>query len=297
MDSEAVTRTTPAALGGLFIAAALIWLMWSATKLDWWVLGQTAGIVFIGAGLMFATRVALQGQTVAAGPEDPTRARIAPFVIGVGTVGVTAIAIVVLAFLFSASKTNTTLQPKLDTILLSVFTATISVFATWVGTVLAFYFTNESFRQAAESTEKLVKSSSEPEALNSPLRMIPYDRITKIELKDQEKAEDVTFDTITALWTGDTVTRIPIFNHEKRPVYVIRKALASTPPPAKVSDYLAQQQNKADAQSFRIVPLNATVAFGRETIAQYKVSNLFITDRGQETEPTKGWVPDDRLAS
>jgi hypothetical protein len=127
--------------------------------------------------------------------------------------------------------------------------------------------------------------------------MIPYDRITKIELKDQEKAEDVSFDTITALWTGDTVTRVPIFNQEKRPVYVIRKALVSTPPPAKVSDYLAQQQNKADAQSFRIVPVNASVAFARETIAQYKVSNLFITDRGQETEPTKGWVPDDRLSS
>ena len=48
----------------------------------------------------------------------------------------------------------TALTPKIDTLLMGVFTAVLPVFATWVGTVLAFYFSNKSFRQAAKAAQE-----------------------------------------------------------------------------------------------------------------------------------------------
>jgi hypothetical protein len=34
---------------------------------------------------------------------------------------------------------------------------------------------------------------------------------------------------------------------------------------------------------------------GKRIVQLYKVSDLFITERGTATEPVLGWVPDDNL--
>ena len=53
------------------------------------------------------------------------------------------------------------------------------MFATWVGTVIAFYFTNESFRQAAQSTREAVAARTS-DAGRVTDRMIPFEKVAKL---------------------------------------------------------------------------------------------------------------------
>ena len=46
------------------------------------------------------------------------------------------------------TSSNEVLQGKIDSLLLGIFGSVLPILATWVGTVIAFYFTNESYRQA-----------------------------------------------------------------------------------------------------------------------------------------------------
>src|SRR5215216_1658496 len=50
----------------------------------------------------------------------------------------------------------------------NVFNAVLPLFGTWVGTVLAYYFSRENFAAASDSTQQLVRDLKE-ERLNSTL--------------------------------------------------------------------------------------------------------------------------------
>ena len=72
----------------------------------------------------------------------------------------------------------------------TVFTAIIGLVGTWVGTVLAFYFTKENFDAASASTQKLVDSITTKEKLNSikvKEAMIPLSGIKYLKLDPDKK--------------------------------------------------------------------------------------------------------------
>jgi hypothetical protein len=43
------------------------------------------------------------------------------------------------------------------------------------------------------------------------------------------------------------------------------------------------------------VSAHATVADGKRILQLYKVTDIFVTERGTIEEPVIGWVPDDNL--
>lgn len=192
--------------------------------------------------------------------------------------------------------------------------------ATWVGAVIAFYFSNESFRQAAEASGALGKDASADEPITSATRMIPVDKITGIVLKGPRKhpafsseelrkapdasdaypgkAEEVGMKDIVWMLSNATVSRVVIFDPQMNPVMIVRKKLIpeDLEGDANVEQYLAKGQNRADAANFQMVPETATVGEAREVVRMFKTADLFVTRTGQKGEPIKGWVPDDRLA-
>lgn len=258
-----------------------------------------AAFVFaLVAAMRFAMGGLMAPTAPAAGVEanEATRARLAPLVIGIGTAGilVTAVAVIIMLAIKQA-EANT---------YLGIFSTVVPVFATWVGAVIAFFFTNESFREAARASNALRGDPSEAEPVTAPHRMIPFDKITGIILPESPTgtprdalalADAIALGTIRALYSN-TVTRVIVFDRARFPLLIVRQKLAAGLADEKtVADYRAKDSHAADAVNFRFIPENATVGQARQVLKTYGTVDLFITPTGRPDEPISGWLTDTQL--
>lgn len=312
------------ALAGL---GALIWLFVilgpMATGLEGWgSLLQFGGAVAIAFGVAALVRYSLKPFLPAEAPPpqpsmasvDATRDRLGPIVLGIGTLAIAILAVaLIIAFYKLALDVeipNNPIPAKIDSLLMGIFTSVLPIFATWVGTVLAFYFTKESFRQAAQSSLEAVQGvKPQPLAIE---RMIQYDHIGKIvegEIKAPDgtteiKTEEIPMTEIFNRFT-DATTMCLIFDKKKTPLYIIRN---KTPPMPnewradkgsgkKISDYLMHHDgnNAKDAKKFDFLARNATLEAARTKMATMDGDDLFITETGAASEPVLGWIPRDKL--
>src|SRR5262249_39960103 len=123
---------------------------------DWPTMAKLAVAVALSFGVTATVRFALAPlmspdpapQSAPADSDVALRSRIAPIVIAIGSAAIIMLA-GALVIEFGILAQEDPVKGKIDTLLTGVFAAVLPVFATWVGTVIAFYFTNESFRQAA----------------------------------------------------------------------------------------------------------------------------------------------------
>jgi hypothetical protein len=295
-------RLLPAAAGAVLAVWLIAAFMPARDKLDWWHLFWVAAILAMSFGAVVALRYAL-GASVnevpspapVADPNAPIRTRIGPLIIGIGTAGIGLVAVAAILVVWAADQEE--IKKHMDTFAMGIFSSVVPVFATWVGTVIAFYFTKESFRQAAESTRALQAGLTD-EPVMSPTRIIPYEKITKIVLgagKTEADAKALPMSDVSGSFT-DTVTRLIIFDAGARPLFIIRRKLTTGKSHASVGDYLADGGNAADAKNFRFLHAQATLADARSILRLYDTADIFITDRGTADEPVKGWLTDDRLA-
>lgn len=316
---EKTLRYLPAAGTVLAVAILLGLLIYKGAPLDWpsgVALLLIAGFGFvIAATLRYAVGHLAESPAPQVADEAAIRGRLAPLVIGIGTGGILVMAIAVVIGITVGARG----EPD-PAVYLGIFSSVVPVFATWVGAVIAFFFTNESFRQAAQASGALKADASDSEPITAPTRMIPLEKITKIVLGAPKKhaastsadltkapaAGGATYATVLdelemadVVWmfSNETVTRLIVLDPQMRPVAVIRKKLVPSDlaADARLKSYFDNGQNRADALNFRWVPETATVGQGREMIRLYKTADLFVSKTGQADEPIKGWVPDDRL--
>jgi hypothetical protein len=253
-------------------------------------------------------------EVTASDPNIVLRSRLAPFVLALGG---TAILVLTMALMIIFTSLATDAHPKvkesIDTLLLGVFGSVLPILATWVGTVIAFYFTNESYRQAAEATAAAT-ASLRPSGPKVTERMIPYDKIGKIEV-DRQAARAVRIVDIEALMK-EPVTRLVLFDATTRsPIFVIRRKLypsewldadgklavdadeAPVVGDVTVQDYLNGNggANANDAALFGFVAPGATLEEARLVMREIHGADVFVTLTGQKTEQALGWLTDDLL--
>jgi hypothetical protein len=316
---EKALRYLPVSGTVLAVGTLLVLLIYKGAPLDWSSGMALILIAFFGfaiaAALRFAAGELFAPTQLPATADGDTllRGRLAPLVIGIGTAGILVVAVATLIGISVGQA-----EPPEPAVYLGILSTVVPVFATWVGSVIAFYFSNESFRQAAQASGALKADDGDRESITSPTRMIPLAKITGIVLKGPrkhpaesgadltkapeggdvypDKAEDVPMKDIVWMFS-DTVSRVIIFDPQMRAVMVIRKKLV--PPEltdgATVQAYLEAAQNKADAVNFKTVPETATVGESRAVMRLFNTADLFVTKTGAETDPVKGWVPDDKL--
>ncbi len=319
---DTILRYLPAAGTVLAVGTLLTFLVAKGAPLEWSSGLALILIAFFGfaiaATLRFAVGSLFSPTQMPATADGDTllRSRLAPLVIGIGTAGILVVAVAVLIGISVDGS------PPDDSVYLGIFSSVIPVFATWVGAVIAFYFSNESFRQAAQASGVLKGDAGDSEPITAATRMIPLEKITSIVLggprktplapagydatgelgRYPEAVDDVALADI--LWMfSNTVSRVIIFDPQMRPRAIIRqklvpnelKALAVGVTGGTVADYLKHGQNAADAVNFKSVPETASVGEGRAMVKLFKLADLFVTKTGQADEPIKGWVPDDKL--
>ncbi len=300
-----------ATLGVLFYY--IIWRGGAGGPADKWQgLAMLAAAVVIAAGVGAIIRFAL-APLISQIPPPPTtsdandalRGRIAPLVLSIGTIAIATLTVaLIIAFVVLTLHHFGAIESKVDTLLTGTFAMVLPVIATWVGTVLAFYFGSENFRQAAQSAREALGDRMAPAKKVSEI-MTPYDRIAHFEVDDPAKVGEEPISKVINVMS-QAATRVIVFNKTSRiPIYVIRSWPPYMPPSwikdyqpteeakdKKISHYLSNNnnQNDSDAKNFDLISADSTIEDAYDKMMTKKVDDLFVTKDGQNNSPVLGWV-------
>jgi hypothetical protein len=231
--------------------------------------------------------------------------------------------IIALAMVIGAAWTGDA-QKFLDTVD-KIFTALLPLLGTWVGTVLAFYFSKDNFETASESVRKTIKETREERLITYVCGdvMRPYDKITSVEIDDPdpkapEKVLEKNLKTDFIDKLSDTITRIPVFTKSGHLAkYLLHKAIlheffdelqsdsATTikKDQATLKDLINYKDKyKTWAESsFAFVAKNATLATAKDAMkrqaqdTKQSCQDVFVTENGNKNEKVLGWLTDKRI--
>jgi hypothetical protein len=213
-----------------------------------------------------------------------------------GITAVSIIGVVVLAAIM-VIKGSTQAQFVLATVL--------PVIGTWVGTVLAYYFSRENLEAATRSVTAIARQLTPEEKLKSKAAkdvMIPKDQMFFV------RGPAATVNLVKALADleqADKGSRVPVLDKGDLPLYVVHrstidrflveKARASPAPGLgthTLQDMLTDAQIKPLLESsFATVNESATLADAKTAMdASRFCQDVFITQTGAKTDPVLGWI-------
>lgn len=201
-----------------------------------------------------------------------------------------------------------------------IFGQLLPLVGTWVGTVLAFYFTKESFQAAQRGTLETFKQiSPEEEASSIEARdvMIPIAGFDKLVLASGQDPGDVTLETVlTAMRRG----RLPVVTADGVLVCLIHESTlfefikdqardnVSYDAAAKKSlkDLLdATRKRQGEQMTYRdffrtttvFVSIAASLHDARVALSSApQARDVFLTQNGKASEPLQGWLTDIDIA-
>ena len=192
-------------------------------------------------------------------PED--RGKIAIWVVGGSAVGLITLSIVVLV---AAGYSRT---GNFNDTASMVYVSVLPLLGTWVGTVLAYYFSKDNFESASKSTSEHIQLALQ-QRLESMLvepNMLPWAAIASITIKESKSDGDVFLSEIMEKIEGK-VTRVPIFDHERKVKYVIHKGV--------LHEFISERsvEEAKDEKTFDVV--QATL----EDLLNYREMRALVSD-------------------
>jgi len=186
----------------------------------------------------------------------------------------------------------------------------LPVIGTWMGTVLAFYFTRQNFEAASQSFQKTIDKltgDDKLKAIKAVDVMIPFSEIDTNPFEGDQKWDTTTLKTYIDFLKKKDRNRLVIFN----------------PPPdvaqnvfhlSTINDFLVSKFNSGLAKeeidkltlkdlladpaiqsklknSIDFVGTNATLFDVQQRMAASEnCSDVFVTATGSKAEPVKGWI-------
>jgi hypothetical protein len=201
----------------------------------------------------------------------------------------------------------------------TLFTALLPVFGTWVGTLLAFYFSKDNFEAASKS---MIDMADKVAGVDERLKQIPVREkmralkdITNWPIKPGEEDKSKLNELFVRFARLD---RIPMINDNGCIIYLVYKNMLNqflsqiALNPAKLPNKNATDATFKDVldsdpklkdvfqKSFGFVSEDATLADAKrtmETVAKMTPCNdVFVTKTGQKDEPIIGWITDNTIA-
>lgn len=225
---------------------------------------------------------------------------LAMIVLGVSILGVTVLAGIVL---FRDSELSTAQY---------VLGAILPLLGTWVGTILAYYFSRENFESANRSVREMAKQLTPSEKLESiPVRqkMIPKEKMILLKITDVKPIEKLSIvDDILKTLKEKKRNRLPILDENDYPQYMIHRSM--------IDKYLAQlsiekgmpadkikqktlidlinQDNelkKMFETSWVTISETKNLADAKNKMDQVEdCLDIFVTKNGLKNEPVLGWL-------
>lgn len=149
-------------------------------------------------------------KTLASADPREKIARIISISVPIAT-GVMAFIAIVFAIVLTAQKKE---KESID-ILKYTFTALLPLWGTWIGIVLAYYFSKENFKLANENVRKLVSQIStvneKLQGTKAKVVMIPASEIVKKEFRSEAELKACKIPEIIAFIKETNQNRLPLF--------------------------------------------------------------------------------------
>jgi len=228
-----------------------------------------------------------------------TRDRLAILVLCVAGGLILALAAAVLATSFNIENTK------------FVFGAIVPLLATWVGTVLAYYYTRENLAAATNSVTALATHLTGIEKLRSiPANktMRAFQSIRTVE-SDPSKLDAMTLEHITAEMKKIDIGRLVVFDDKKAVRYIVHDSTifrfissqaisGKKASDLKFSDLTADPEMKAIiTNTVATVGPDATLADAKRAMEQCAgCEDVFVTTTGRRDGEVLGWITDNQIS-
>ncbi|MGD1889538.1 MAG: hypothetical protein ACFB15_02885 [Cyclobacteriaceae bacterium] len=141
-------------------------------------------------------------------------------------------------YILSPAKDNTISQE-------TVFTTIVSLVGTWIGTLLAFYFSRDSYESASRNTQELVKQITTTQqklrSLRAEDKMYQLSQISYLKIKSGEEDKYILKDLLADEKDLKKYNRLPVLTEELHPKYMVHKSL--------ITDYLLTKQPQSPTPS------------------------------------------------
>lgn len=241
--------------------------------------------------------------------DSVTRNLLTYVLVIISIVGVVVLSIVAIAV--SSPK------QKLETVKY-VLSVVLPMLATWVGTVLAYYFSKENFAAASQSVTAMATRLSGMEKLKSVALKEKMRPLANIRYWPMKAGEEDKCKLSELLSKFDNLDRIPMLDDKARVLYLVYKSV--------INQFLAQValnpnsnndqqpsaltfQNLLDSdsklknmfqQSYGFVAETGTLGDAKQVMdAVSRVStcnDVFVTATGKADESIIGWITDNVIA-
>ena len=193
---------------------------------------------------------------------------------------------------------------------MTIFNTTLPVFASWIGTVLAFYFGRENFESANKQVQNIVTNlTSKVTSQNSidTIMITPY-AMTIFKIEKDKNIDNIKLSDLQEKFSTHKVSRLPILNTQNQIQYMIHQSkinsyLITKGVEAKdVSLALFLKDNKQndsesdESKRFIIVSKYTPLEETQKRLQKCKkCKDIFVTQNGKKEEEIIGWIPDVHL--
>lgn len=190
----------------------------------------------------------------------------------------------------------------------TAFTAIVGLVGTWVGTVIAFYFSKENFDAASASTQKLVDSITSKEKLSSTTAkeaMIPINKVKLLVLEKGIGLEKYILKELKDTYLT-TYNRLPILNADKTIFGIAHKSLivefiaeqainGKKPEDLSLKDLLDDPKIKSRVEGFGTMDDDDVLVKAKRLMEKLSVGevichDIFITKDGSKNTEVIGWI-------
>jgi len=191
---------------------------------------------------------------------------------------------------------------------MTVFNMVLPVVATWVGTIIAFYFGRENFESATNQVRMFTQKLTSGDKAETPVTsiMISLSAMVYFSIPQGNTEKDIKLLTLYKK-LGEKITRIPVLDAKNVVKYMIHessinKYLADG---GKLNDSLETFLKKTKANgyefginaAFIILSEKATIGVAKNKMEEiHFCKDIFITQSGRIGDPVTGWISDVILA-
>lgn len=243
-------------------------------------------------------------------PEPTTRDDMARAVIGLGIGGTVVMAVVIVASAIGLPEAEFQKRTQM------VLTTILPLLGTWVGTVLAFYFSRENFEAASRSVERMVELSAEERLREVPVQdeMKPYPDFDHVTLKaDDPDGRGVLLADLGKRYKGK-ISRVPVLTAARTlfcivhgsafDKFIAKKSLTGGAADALDLSAATLADLVADADLKPIVTGMTAFIEPTANLAEAKskmeatpgCQDVFVTSDGQSGGRVVGWLTNRRIA-
>jgi hypothetical protein len=191
-----------------------------------------------------------------------------------------------------------------------VLTIVLPLIGTWVGTILAFYFSRENFVAAAQQTANLVRQLTPEQRLQSigvteVMLDMSAPTTSRLTLSTPEEAGKLKLkaDVVDAILEKNKRNRLPIVDGDGKVLYIIHRSFVdkflvkraeatdTQVADATLQDLLATEDLKAIFQSFAVVGKEARLISVKQAMdGNPNCSDAFVTEDGTKGSRALGWI-------